>query len=103
HGLTTLSAARHRGRLGYMSVRPCCCKSPTSDYNVLIFYNSSNEASDGNATKRLLKFAVLRSFQKIESLATAAEFVRRFLLAIVQRVVTQHTSPATLDFVTEGT
>ena len=53
--------------------------------------------------KRLLKFTILRFFQRIESLATTAEIVRRSRLAIMQRVVTQHTSPATLDFVTEGT
>lgn len=66
-------------------------------------YNASGEASESNATKRLPKFEVWRTFQEIEPLATTAEFVRRSCLVIAQRAVALPTLPATLDFAAEGT
>ena len=68
-----------------------------------VTYNASNEASEGNATKRLLNFEILPAFQEIEPLATTAEFVRRSCFAIAQGAVAQLTPPATLDFAAEGT
>lgn len=68
-----------------------------------ITYNTSSDVSNGNATKRLLKFEIWCTFQKIEPLAPTAEFVRRSCLAIAPCAVAQRTSPATFDLATEGT
>ena len=68
-----------------------------------IYYNAPDEASDGYATKRPLKFADMRTFLEIEPLAMTAEFVRRSRVSIARRAVAPRTSPATSDFATEGT